>query len=106
MGRERRSREWWSKTVSQWRRSGLTAPEFAARAGLSRSTLSWWSSELGRSTRASHGATAIEPIEISLSRPVTPGWVEVAVTGDVVVRCDVGTSVDYVASLVRALRAS
>jgi hypothetical protein len=32
--------------------------------------------------------------------------VEVAVTGDVVVRCDVGTSVDYVASLVRALRAS
>jgi hypothetical protein len=91
--------------VSQWRRSGQTARAFALQEGLAASTLCWWSSELGRDTRASHGSPAIEPIEISLSAPESAGCVEVTVGGDVVVRCDVGARVDYVASLVRALRA-
>ena len=92
--------------MSRWRRSGLTAREFAAREDLSPSTLTWWSSMSTRDTRASHGpllSESIEPIEIALDRPATVGLVEVAVSG-AVVRCEVGTRVEYVASLVRALR--
>jgi hypothetical protein len=104
MARAARSREWWSKTVSRWRRSGLTAREFAACEDLSPSTLTWWSSMSTRDTRASHGPSpseAIEPIE--MDRAASVGFVEVAVSG-AVVRCEVGTRVEYVASLVRALR--
>jgi hypothetical protein len=104
MARERRSREWWSKTVARWRRSGLTAADFATQDDLSVVTLRWWSSQLGRDTRVSHGSTAIEPIELSLAPARSSGVVEIA-AGDAVVRCEVGTDVAYVAALVRSLRA-
>jgi len=94
--------------VARWRRSGRTASEFAEREGLQVGTLRWWSSRLGRDTRAQHGAVEIKPIEISVSaaggRSGT-GMFEVAV-GDAVLRCDVGTDVEYVATLVRTLRGS
>jgi len=103
MRNERRSREWWSKTVSRWRRSGLTGREFATQEGLAPSTLAWWSSTLSRDTRAAHGLSTIEPIEIVVQpTPVEARPIEIAVAGSVV-RCEVGTSVEYVASLVRAL---
>jgi hypothetical protein len=104
MGRERRSREWWTGTVARWRRSGLTAPEFADREELSLATLRWWSSALQRDTRAEHGSSAIEPIEISVGMRAARGAsLEIAV-GGAVLRCEVGADVAYVASLVRALR--
>lgn len=59
-----------------------------------------------RATRAPHGRSAIRPIE--LVARVTPvdkgpsGAVRI-VLGDVLVDCDVGTDVQYVALLVRAL---
>ncbi len=92
--------------MARWRRSGIEARAFAAREDLSPSTLMWWSSELGRATRAQHGSTAIEPIEIAVPASSTRGGVgpvEIAV-GGVVVRCEVGADVSYVASLVSALR--
>jgi hypothetical protein len=47
--------------------------------------------------------STIEPIEIVVQpTPVEARPIEIAVAGSVV-RCDVGTSVEYVASLVRAL---
>jgi hypothetical protein len=104
MARARRSRSWWSKTVSRWRSSGLTAAQYASREELSVNSLRWWSSALGRDTRASHGSTAIEPIEIAVAPTLRSVSLEIAV-GGVVLRCDVGTDIDYVASLVRALRA-
>ena len=89
--------------MARWRRSGVTASEFARREGLGVGSLRWWSSALGRDTRASHGGSeAIEPIEIEVAPRDGFGSVEIAV-GDATVRCDVGTSVEYVASLVRAL---
>ena len=103
MARERQSREWWSKTVASWRHSGLTAAEFAEREDVSVVTLRWWSSQLGRDTRAPHGSTAIEPIEVSLAPARSGGFVEIA-AGDIVVRCEVGTDVAYVVALVRSLR--
>ena len=46
------TRETWAARVREWKRSGLTAAEFAEREGLNASTLTWWSSQLGRSTLA------------------------------------------------------
>ena len=44
----RRTRAQWEAAIQQWRASGLTAQEFAAREGLTASTLRWWSSRLRR----------------------------------------------------------
>jgi hypothetical protein len=88
--------------VSGWRRSGLTAREYAEREGLSLFSLRWWSSELGRGSRAEHGA-AIEPIEITVGgERRSRGWVEVVV-GDATIHCEPGVDVAYVAALVRAI---
>ena len=40
------TRETWAGRVRDWKRSGLTAVEYAAREGLKPSTLTWWSSQL------------------------------------------------------------
>jgi len=47
---ERASRAEWSKRVSRWRASGLTAREFASRNGINVTTLRYWSSRLGRAS--------------------------------------------------------
>ena len=47
----------WAERVRQWRQSGLTAREFAERAGLNVGTLSHWAWRLGR-TRRSDGRSA------------------------------------------------
>jgi transposase len=36
----------WASRVRRWRRSGLTAREFAEREGYNARTLSWWASAL------------------------------------------------------------
>ena len=94
--------------MARWRRSGQTASEFASRHGLQVGTLRWWSSRLGRDTRAGHGSAEIVPIEIAVPRGSGEARASVfeVVFGDAVVRCDVGTDVEYVASLVRTLRGS
>ncbi len=111
MAAERRTRNWWAATVARWKRSGLSAREFAAREGVSERTLTWWSSMLRRGTRALRGSaktTAIAPIEIEVPRAASASadtlLVEIAV-GEVVVRVAVGADVEYVRSLVTALGA-
>jgi hypothetical protein len=104
----RRTKDWWERTVARWRRSGQTAREFATREGVRPGTLLWWSSRLGRGTRAGHGAQEITAIEIAVplrGERAPAGSIEV-VAGDTVVRCEVGTDVEYVATLVRRLRES
>ncbi len=44
----RATREQWAKRVESWKRSGLTAEQFADREGLCVSTLYGWSSALQR----------------------------------------------------------
>ena len=92
--------------MTRWRGSGLSAEQFAKREGVRTNTLLWWSSQLGRGTRAKHGSPAPAAIEIALDEVTTlspSGFVEVAV-GGAVIRCAVGTDAVYVAALVRALR--
>lgn len=100
MATDRRSRAWWTKTVAAWRRSGLTAGDFAAREGLTERTLRWWSSTLSRGTRAQPAY----PIEIAL--PIAKGEadvIEVSVEG-VTLRLAASTDVARIAALVQALR--
>jgi hypothetical protein len=96
---ERRSRAWWQKTVSEWRRSGLTAGEYAAREALTVRTLRWWSSMLSRGTRAKHAY----PIELALPAETRRSTMIEVVVGAVTVRFESGADVAVVASLVRAL---
>ncbi len=58
---------------------------------------------LRRDTRARHGPLAIEPIEVAVPTVAVGTALEIAV-GGAVLRCEAGTDVGYVASLVRALR--
>jgi transposase len=46
------NREQWRRHVADWKRSGLTAREFAARAGLNAGTLSYWKWRLSRDAKA------------------------------------------------------
>jgi len=102
---ERRSRAWWSKTVARWKRSGLSAPAFAAREGVGERTLRWWSSALRRDTRAERGSAEPIAIELGASAPSIASastMLEIAI-GAALVRLEVGTDVAYVAALVREL---
>jgi len=56
--RARRSRAEWRTEVRRWRRSGQTAADYATQRGLSRSTLTWWASQLG--VKAAAGKPASE----------------------------------------------
>jgi transposase len=44
-------REGWVRRVAEWRRSGLTAKEFAGEIGVKPMTLSHWAWQLGREQR-------------------------------------------------------
>jgi hypothetical protein len=104
MSTARRKRAWWENTVTKWRRSGLTAAQFADREGLKVGTLRWWSAELGRGTRAEHGLSRVVPIEIDV-RQAASGKPAIEITiASAVVRCEVGTDVSYLAQLVSALK--
>jgi len=104
--RARRSSSWWRETVTRLAKSGLTREEFAAREDLSVDTLKWWVAAFRRPAllkkRGAAPCTAIVPlaIEIAPTRATSSGAVEISVRG-VVVRVEVGTDVEYVATLVR-----
>lgn len=104
MAQAPRSRAWWRAAVSRWQRSGLPAAEFAAGEKINAKTLSWWSSQLRRDTRAQHGSTALVPVEIEVPRMAThASTIEIALD-HVVIRFGVGSDVAYIGELVRALR--
>jgi transposase len=70
----RQTRREWARRVAAWRRSGQSAKEFAARAGVNASTLLWWSTKLrsdgvgaqaaGRPRRPGGGAQRLEPVAL------------------------------------------
>lgn len=102
---ERRSEQWWTKAIRRWRRSQLTAREFAEREGIALSTLYWWSSKVSRATRAERESAKPVPLEVRVEAAPQMGpavSIEV-VFGEAVVRVPTGTDPAYVAALVRAL---
>jgi hypothetical protein len=44
----RDGREAWARRVEEWKRSGLTAKQFADQRGIKPATLKWWTWKLGR----------------------------------------------------------
>jgi hypothetical protein len=64
----RRSRAEWTADVVQWRKSGLGSAEYAAEHGLKRSSLLWWSSQLGPNTV--ERAAAVAPSTTTTFVPV------------------------------------
>jgi hypothetical protein len=96
---------WWSKTVERYKRSGLSARAYAAREGLSASTLSWWSSQLVRGTRAQRGSQRAVALEVQLGgdQPEASAGVLEVQLRDAVLRLPAGTDPKYVAALVHEL---
>jgi transposase len=58
----RRSRAEWSRQIALWRKSGLTARQYAAEAGLNAGTLKYWKYALGREARGGSGTKANLPL--------------------------------------------
>lgn len=59
-GSRRRTSAQWARLIDEWRNSGLSAEEFAARKKLSPRTLTWWKWHLGSSSPK----PALVPLEI------------------------------------------
>lgn len=64
----RTGRAEWSKRVRRWRRSRLTAREFAAQAGLNAGTLMYWASRLKKeaATPTRAASSQREPLRLPL----------------------------------------
>jgi transposase-like protein len=60
--RRRRSAAEWAEIVAAWKRSGLTAREYAQRHGLVAGTLLWWSSQGARRAAEPKGQHAPSPV--------------------------------------------
>ena len=77
------TRETWAARVREWKRSGLTAADYAEREGINASTLTWWSSELGRAALAISRPPVVEVMvaqrSASLLEVVLPSGVKIAV---------------------------
>lgn len=97
----------WSKRVRRWRRSGLTAKQYAAKAGLNPSTLTYWSWRLSAQQPAatevayppSGGSGAL--VEIAVAHVTAP--IEIALEGGTRVRVPAGADEATLAMVLRAL---
>ncbi len=54
------TRDTWAARVRNWKRSGLTAADYADREALNAGTLKWWSSQLNRTTPATSRPPVVE----------------------------------------------
>ena len=81
----------WSRLVAEWKRSGLTARQFASKRRLAASTLSWWAWRL-RSQGALPGEQAgsgveLVSVEVDESQTDGGGW-ELSLPGGAVLRVE------------------
>ncbi len=69
MAATRTSREQWSERIGAWDASGLSCREFACRAGVNGSTLSWWRWKLRgkrpRPRRSRRGSSRLPFVEVT-----------------------------------------
>jgi len=84
----------WQKRVQRWKRSGLTADEFAEGAGLSPSSLTWWSWRLRKAKREGEAPFG----ELPVVEAGDAGWEEVVGQPE-----DTGQQVDVDGTLLRLL---
>jgi len=86
----------WRRRVRQWRSSGESSREFAAKIGCNPRTLTWWASRLRRSARSP--GQALDLVRVISAPPEEPpvgGPVEIMLVRGYVVR--VGRGFDAVA---------
>ncbi|MCK6537534.1 MAG: transposase [Polyangiaceae bacterium] len=103
---KRHSREFWARLIGEVERGG-GVEAVARRHGVRPRTLIWWRWRLGQGPRRSGRKAQLLPVVVR-GAPVTferPALVELAVR-DVALRLETGTDVDYIATLVAALRSS
>lgn len=97
----------WSKRVRRWRRSGLTAKEYGAKAGLNPSTLTYWSWRLSaeqRAAAAAAGSTSGDRgalVEIAVAHATSP--IEIALERGTRVRVAAGADEATLMMVLRAL---
>ena len=86
--------------MAAWRRSGLTAREYASERGLKASTLSWWAWKLGRSA----AELELVPVRVvdDLEADASGSWELVTEDGHRV-RGDGSLPVDVIRALVSSL---
>jgi len=96
-----RRRAKWAKLVSEWRASGLSAREFAAREGLNRGTLYRWSAVLSRAA-APPGAFVEIPVPAAAA---DKGRIEVVVREHVRIRVSGAFDAGLLRRVVEALEA-
>jgi hypothetical protein len=102
------SRAQWTRTVAQWKKSGLTAAVFAEQQGLNVRSLQRWSSALQRAS-ASVDQTAfarVIPIDSGAKRATEPATIEVVLASGRVVRVGQGFDPGLLREVVTALEAS
>ena len=110
---ERADRETWAKRVERWKDSGLSAAEFAAEIGVTRSALSWWKWRLSKKVateetpprrRRRPTKVRISPVTfVEMSSPKAPEPIEVILPSGVRVRVPVGVDVDSIARVLGVL---
>jgi hypothetical protein len=99
--RERHDRAWWTATVADWERSGLTAARYSADRGVHESTLRWWRTRLRRLPSPQSPSLALLRVEVpsSMIEPATL----TALVGAAELRIAVGTDADYIGAVVAAI---
>jgi hypothetical protein len=96
-----RRRAKWTKLVSEWRASGLSAREFAAREGLNRGTLYRWSAVLSRAAAPTAAFVEVAPALATIEE----GRIEVVVRDQVRIRVSGAFDAGLLRRVVEALEA-
>jgi transposase-like protein len=95
-----RDKRFWTQICAEYRRGGQTRPALAAKYDVNESTLNY---HLSKANSRARTAMEFVPVQVAASAAQV-AVVEIALRGGVVVRAEVGTDVEYVARLVRALQ--
>ena len=103
------SPEEWLQLVSQFRTSGQSQKEFAAKQDISLSTFQYWLYKKSKraSVAVSNSSPSFLPIEVVASAPKARSplaLLEVALPAGIVLRFPLDTDAKYVAELCAALR--
>jgi transposase len=95
----------WRVRVEKWRKSGLTAAEYAERSGLKAKSLQWWRWRLGLGGRPGMQAMPVQPafVEVVGGLRSPAGDLEVQLPGGACVRVPTGFDAADLARVLQVL---
>lgn len=95
----------WAKRVKRWRRSGLSAKEYAEKAGLKASTLTYWSWRLNsKKAPVEEQTDGGALVEIEITPVVVSAPIEIVLAG-ACARVPAGADEATLAMVIRVLEA-